>query len=73
MFQGFNFVIGNIDNYDILIGFVFNGHEWRYSLRSTKVDCSKVAMQYGGGGHKGAAGFNTKECVLEKGDDCENS
>lgn len=48
------------------IGFVFNGHEWRYSLRSTKVDCSKVAMLYGGGGHKGAAGFNTKECVLER-------
>ena len=32
------------------------------------IDCSKVAMLYGGGGHKGAAGFNTKEYVLEKGD-----
>lgn len=73
MMSSDDFVINNIDDYDMLIGFVFNGHEWRYSLRSTKVDCSKVAMLYGGGGHKGAAGFNTKECVLEKGDDCENS
>ena len=63
-----DFVIGNIDDYDKLIGFVFNGHEWRYSLRSTKIDCSKVAILYGGGGHKGAAGFNTKKCVLGKGD-----
>lgn len=73
MMSSDDFVIGNIDDYDMLIGFVFNGHEWRYSLRSTKVDCSKVAMLYGGGGHKGAAGFNTKECVLGKGDDCANS
>lgn len=73
MMSSDDFVISNIDNYDMLIGFVFNGHEWRYSLRSTKVDCSKIAMLYGGGGHKGAAGFNTKECVLGKGDDCENS
>lgn len=63
-----DFVIDNIDDYDMLIGFAFNGHEWRYSLRSTKVDCSKVATLYGGGGHKGAAGFNTKECVLKKDD-----
>lgn len=66
MMSSDDFVINNIDDYDMLIGFVFNGHEWRYSLRSTKVDCSKVAMLYGGGGHKGAAGFNTKECVLER-------
>lgn len=73
MMSSDDFVINNIDDYDMLIGFVFNGHEWRYSLRSTKVDCSKVAMLYGGGGHKGAAGFNTKECVLGKGDNCANS
>ncbi len=66
MMSSDDFVINNIDDYDMLIGFVFNGHEWRYSLRSTKVDCSKIAIMYGGGGHKGAAGFNTKECVLER-------
>ena len=73
MMSSDDFVINNIDDYDMRIGFVFNGHEWRYSLRSTKVDCSKVAMLYGGGGHKGAAGFSTKECGLEKGDACANS
>ena len=33
---------------------------WKYSLRSTQdyVDCSAIARFYGGGGHKGAAGFS---------------
>ncbi|OGG59296.1 hypothetical protein A3C89_03035 [Candidatus Kaiserbacteria bacterium RIFCSPHIGHO2_02_FULL_50_50] len=31
---------------------------WKCSLRSdTSVDCSKIAEQFGGGGHPGAAGF----------------
>jgi nanoRNase/pAp phosphatase (c-di-AMP/oligoRNAs hydrolase) len=56
------------DQYDMLIGFSFNGKKWRYSLRSDngRVDCSKIAMKYGGGGHKGAAGFNSKELLLKK-------
>ena len=35
---------------------------WTVSLHSTKdsIDCSKIAKQYGGGGHKGAAGFQCK-------------
>src|SRR3989344_5935354 len=32
--------------------------QWKCSLRSNgSVDCSKIAMQFGGGGHPGAAGF----------------
>ena len=54
--------------YDLLIGFSFNGKEWAYSLRSTTVDCAKVAMKYGGGGHKGASGFSTKELLLKQKD-----
>ena len=59
-----DFIIDNLDDYDLLIGFSYNGDTWSYSLRSTKVDCSKLAMKYGGGGHKGAAGFNSDELLL---------
>ena len=56
----------NIDDYDILIGFSYDGDNWNYSLRSTKVDCAVLAMKYGGGGHKGAAGFSNPDFVLRK-------
>ena len=53
------------DKYDMFIGFSYNGKSWTYSLRSTRVDCSQIAMKYGGGGHKGAAGFSTDELILK--------
>lgn len=68
-----DFVIPNVDDYDLRVSFSFDGQMWSYSLRSEIIDCAELAAKFGGGGHKGAAGFNTKECVLEKGDDCENS
>ena len=48
--------------YDIMIGFAFTGKKWAVSLRSTKdeVDCSVIAKQRGGGGHKAAAGFESQ-------------
>ena len=54
----------NEDEYDMFIGFSYDGNLWNYSLRSSKIDCSKIATKYGGGGHKGAAGFNTKDLIL---------
>jgi len=38
----------------------------RISLRSKKVDVSKVAMAFGGGGHKVAAGFILTQCGLQE-------
>ena len=38
----------------------------RISLRSKKVDVSKVAMAFGGGGHKVAAGFTLSQCGLQE-------
>lgn len=39
-------------------------NEWRYSLRSIGgYDVSAIAKQFGGGGHKNAAGFSTKELL----------
>ena len=55
----------NEEEYDMFIGFSYNGKSWNYSLRSTKVDCSQIAMKYGGGGHKGASGFSTDELIFK--------
>jgi len=38
----------------------------RISLRSKKVDVSKVAMAFGGGGHEVAAGFTLTQCGLQE-------
>lgn len=44
--------------YDLFIAYVRtkNG-KWKFSLYSKTLDVSTIAKQYGGGGHKGAAGF----------------
>ena len=38
----------------------------RISLRSKKTDVSRVALVFGGGGHKVAAGFTLKQCGLQQ-------
>lgn len=60
-----DFVIDNADDYDLLISFSFDGVMWNYSLRSTKIDCANLAEMFGGGGHKGAAGFSSNKFELE--------
>jgi uncharacterized protein len=49
-----------IKEYDVIIAFSFNGHIFKVSLYSENVDVSKIAKKYGGGGHVGAAGFDSK-------------
>lgn len=59
---------GNLVNkYDIVGTFCFNGEKWNCSLYSTKdyIDCAEICVRYGGGGHKGAAGFTSYEIPLE--------
>lgn len=56
--------VENVANYDVLITFVLNKErQWVVSMFAQKpeVDVSVVAVKYGGGGHKGAAGFTIKE------------
>lgn len=60
-----NFTSVDQDKYDMFIGFSFNGKRWTYGLRSTKVNCSEIAMKYGGGGHPGAAGFSSDDLLLK--------
>lgn len=47
------------DKYDAMLTFGYRNGKWIVSLYSTKddVDVSQVAKAHGGGGHKGAAGF----------------
>jgi oligoribonuclease NrnB/cAMP/cGMP phosphodiesterase (DHH superfamily) len=47
-----------INDYDAVIIYCNNGVKYKCSIYSAKdFDCAKFAEQFGGGGHKGAAGF----------------
>lgn len=53
------------ERYDLMMTFIrlkLPANKWTVSLYSTKdsIDCGKIARQFGGGGHKGAAGFQCK-------------
>lgn len=50
------------DGYDGAACFHYANGMWNFSLYNDngEVDCSIIAKQYGGGGHKGAAGFKIK-------------
>lgn len=45
--------------HDLMMVFCFNQGRWKFSIYSTRSDihCGELAALYGGGGHKGAAGF----------------
>jgi oligoribonuclease NrnB/cAMP/cGMP phosphodiesterase (DHH superfamily) len=50
-------------DHDLMITFVFRNGEWKISLYANNehVHCGTLAQLYGGGGHKGAAGFKIKD------------
>ena len=58
--------------YDIFVIFAFNGIDWSYTIYSDKIDVSLIASSYGGGGHKGAAGFHSEMLLLKENDSDEN-
>jgi oligoribonuclease NrnB/cAMP/cGMP phosphodiesterase (DHH superfamily) len=65
-FNPINFGIDyHADGYDGCACFHYADGKWKFSIYNDdgSVDCSVIAKQFGGGGHKGAAGFilNTKE------------
>ena len=57
-----------INEYPLVMVWVFNGIKYSYSIFSVdkNIDCSKIAEKYGGGGHKGAAGFSSDELLFKK-------
>ena len=57
----------HIDEYDVVIlARKTKSKEWNYSFYSIKdnIDCSAIAQQFGGAGHRGAAGCSTKENII---------
>lgn len=48
--------------HDALMGFYYDGQKWNVSMyharHRTDLDLSAIAVKYGGGGHRGACGFN---------------
>lgn len=52
---------------DGCLSFHWDGTHWSFSIFSDNVDISPIAVKYGGGGHKGAAGFRCKELPFELG------
>lgn len=52
--------------HDLMIAYSnVKGDHWTVSLHSESVDCSEIAAKFGGGGHKGAAGFTCNELPKE--------
>jgi oligoribonuclease NrnB/cAMP/cGMP phosphodiesterase (DHH superfamily) len=59
--------VEDLDMYDIMMPFVFDGSRWTVSLYTTKdIDVSEIAKKYGGGGHQKAAGFVCDELPFAK-------
>ena len=56
--------------HDAMLLFSYNGRKWCYGLYSDlelkpDVNCAAIALSYGGGGHKAAAGFSTEKLLPE--------
>lgn len=78
-FQGYRAIAANVaftnskffdavwqDNrHDLMIAFMWTGSQWRISFYSPKIDVSKIAEQFQGGGHQNASGCNLKELPEE--------
>lgn len=67
-----SWVFGELYNkYRYVVVYYFTGTEHKYSIFSnlkvfSDTDCCKYAEQFGGGGHKGAAGWRSKELMFLK-------
>lgn len=54
--------------YNFLVGIIYDGERWSYSLRSTPEgpNVANIAKKYGGGGHNHAAGFSCETLLIKK-------
>lgn len=55
-------------DYDVLLSYIYNGETYKYSIysKNDNVYCNIISQLFGGGGHKGAAGFSNKKLVVSK-------
>ena len=60
---GGSLVYGELSkDYDLMLNFIHDGQQYTFSIYTTKdIDVSEIAKKYGGGGHKGAAGFQIEK------------
>lgn len=60
-------------HHDALLAFSWQRDKWRFSLyhvpHRTDLDLSRIAVKHGGGGHRGACGFEVKVLPFELGGD----
>jgi oligoribonuclease NrnB/cAMP/cGMP phosphodiesterase (DHH superfamily) len=56
----------SIKEYDICSSFFHDGKQFMVSLYSEKIDVSEIAKARGGGGHRGASGFQCAELPYEE-------
>jgi hypothetical protein len=65
------FAAGVRPEHEALLGFNWTGREWKVSLYGApgrpEVDLGKIAVKYGGGGHRQACGFRVKELPFRLG------
>jgi len=54
--------------FDLMLPYNFDGEKWTVGIftENEKIDCSAIAKKYGGGGHRGAAGFTCTELPFKK-------
>jgi oligoribonuclease NrnB/cAMP/cGMP phosphodiesterase (DHH superfamily) len=59
------------DKYDAFITFIYDGRKYTVSLYTDRpdLDVSKIALKYGGGGHRGACGFTCRELPFRRKDE----
>jgi oligoribonuclease NrnB/cAMP/cGMP phosphodiesterase (DHH superfamily) len=66
--DGFSELFGEqMDKYDVCVLWHYENKKYVYSIYTKKdnIDVSKIAEKYGGGGHKGAAGFSSEELMFK--------
>ena len=67
--DGGSLVFGDlIKEYPMSMVWAFDGKYYQYSIYSqdSNIFCNKIAEKYGGGGHKGAAGFRLEDMPFKK-------
>lgn len=56
-----------VNHYDVLLPYYHDGKQWTVSLYTIQdIDVSMIAKQFGGGGHKKAAGFQCKNLPFNR-------
>lgn len=63
--------IYSLPEYEIAVMWQVKGDKTIFSLRSNTVNCAEIAKKYGGGGHRGAAGFTINNIQRYPGNLCE--